>query len=227
MEMENNKKIQEENPLKVLWVLLSALGLLIVVGTAGFFFFSPGRESGEVKPTLAATTLIPAEKAEEFDPIEWARESETYPDMSDAEEQDDAFIVELITEEEAEAAPEPVKPVPEAVVKPAPVKPAPEPEPEPQPVYRDEKVQVYWIQVGSYGTMTKAESVSSFLKEKGLSTAVQTRAVDGVTRYRVRIGAFNTKEEADKFNGQVRTIRGFEESYVVQSYITKKVPVGS
>ena len=213
----------EDNPMKTLWVLLSALGLLIVVGVAGFFFFSPDKQSGELKPVLAATTPLTVETPEEFDPIEWARQSEEYPELAEEEGSDDSFIVELVTEDEAEPAVEEVKPMETAVLPvqtPAPVKPV-----EPAPVYMDVKVTVFWIQVGSYATMTKAESVSTYLQDKGLNSTIQVKAIDGATRYRVRIGAFNSKAEADKFNSQVQSLDGFEQSYVVQSSMTKQVRV--
>ena len=111
--MENRKTDQAGNPLKTLWVLLSALGLLIIVGIAGYFFFSPDKEEDALKPVLAATTAVPAETPEEFDPIEWARKSEEYPEMINEENQEDSFIVELVTEDEAAKAPETV---PEAAV---------------------------------------------------------------------------------------------------------------
>lgn len=221
MEMENRNTNHEENPLKALWVLLSALGLLIIVGMAGFFFFSPNNQTGEVKPVLAATTALPVETPEEFDPIEWARKSEEYPEMVSEDGSDDSFIVELVTEDEAVVEELPV-------VSALPVEtPRVEEPSEPVVKYKDVKVLVYWIQVGSYTTMTKAESVSTFLKDKGVSSTVQVKAVEGKTMYRVRIGAFNTKNEADKFNTQVRSLSGFEQSYVVQSTISKQVPVNS
>lgn len=221
MEMENRNTNHEENPLKVLWVLLSALGLLIIVGMAGFFFFSSNNQTTELKPVLAATTALPTEAPEEFDPIEWARQSDEYPEMVSEDGSDDSFIVELVTEDEAVAEKNA-----ELVTPPTEI-PQLEEAAEPVVTYKDVKVLVYWIQVGSYTTMTKAEGASSFLKDKGVSSTVQLKAVNGKTMYRVRIGAFNTKNEADKFNMQVRTLSGFEQSYVVQSTISRQVPVNS
>jgi len=227
MDMENRNTNQDGTSLKTLWVLLSALGLLIIVGASGFFFFAPDKNTGAAKPVLAATTPLPVETPEEFDPIEWARKSEEYPELMPEEEGNDSFIVELVPEEEMtaekpEETPEP-KPaaLPVVTPKPEPVKPAAEPEIQ----YKEIQEKMYWIQAGSYTTMTKAESVSDYLKEKGLSSTVQVKSIDGIPRYRVRIGAFNTEEEAEKFNSQVQGLSGFEESYVSQVFIKKKVPV--
>ena len=217
MEMEKKKNSLEDNSIKTLWVLLSALGLLIIVGVAGVFFFSPDKNQGEIKPALAATTALPAESPEEFDPIEWARKSEEYPELQEENPEEEDFIVELVTEDEIPV--EKPEPVAAPVEKPAPV------ESESEPVYKDVKVTVYWIQVGSYTTMTKAETVSTYLKDKGVNSTIQVKAIDGATRYRVRIGAFNSKAEADKFNTQVRSLDGYEQSYVVQSTVTKQIEV--
>ena len=217
MEMEKKKNSLEDNSIKTLWVLLSALGLLIIVGVAGVFFFSPDKNQGEIKPALAATTALPAESPEEFDPIEWARKSEEYPELQEENPEEEDFIVELVTEDEIPV--EKPEPVAAPVEKPAPV------ESESESVYKDVKVTVYWIQVGSYTTMTKAETVSTYLKDKGVNSTIQVKAIDGATRYRVRIGAFNSKAEADKFNTQVRSLDGYEQSYVVQSTVTKQIEV--
>jgi len=218
MDSNTSKQSFEDNNLKTLWVLLSALGLLIIVGTAGFFFFSPDKKGEELKPQLASTTLVPKDKTEEFDPIEWSRESDQYPGLT--EDDKDQIDVEVVTEDKtvpkvpAPAVSE-VKPEPKKVVKVQ------------EPAYKEITVQVYWIQVGSYSSLTKAENVSSYLKGKGLTSTVQSKEVNGNAVYRVRIGAFNTKEEADKFSTQVKALNGYEESFVIQSGMVKKVPVKS
>ncbi len=208
----------DDNTLKTLWVLLSALGLLIIVGTAGFFFFSPDKGSEELKPQLAATALAPQEKVEpeEFDPVQWSRESDEYPGLEN-EGEEISVELEVLPEEGDTVAVETV-----TEPEPAPVVQTPVPEP---PKYKEITVQAYWIQVGSYSSMTKAESVSAYMKEKGMSSTVQTRNVDGNAVFRVRIGAFNTKEEAEKFSSQVKSLKGYEESFVIQSPLVKKVPV--
>lgn len=214
---ENNRYVN--NHLKTLWVLLSALGLLIIVGTAGFFFFSPDKNTDELKPVLAATTLVP-EKSQEFDPIELARDSEEVPGLM--ENPEDSIEIELVDSDSSEETVEvEIAPVEENVAPAAPVIKAPEQQ------YKDITVQVFWIQVGSYSSLTKAESVSEYLKSKGLTATVQSKSVEGKAVFRVRIGAFNTKEEADKFSVQVKGLEGYEESFVIQSPMTKTVPLNS
>ncbi|MDC7242050.1 MAG: hypothetical protein PQJ50_16975, partial [Spirochaetales bacterium] len=114
---ENNR----DNYLKTLWVLLSALGLLIIVGAAGFMFFSPDKVTGEIKPALAATTIIPEEQREprEIDPIALSRGTEEVPGL--LETPSDEIEIQVVGSEE----PEPVVEEPAPVVAVEPVKPAP------------------------------------------------------------------------------------------------------
>lgn len=210
---ENNSP--ENNNLKTLWVILSALGLLIIVGSAGFFIFSPDKNTDELKPVLAATTLVP-EKTEEFDPIELSRDSDELPGL--IEQADDSIEIELVDSESL---------VEEAIVVEKPVAPASPVIKAPEAKYKDVTVQVFWIQVGSYSSLTKAETVSDYLKTKGLTATVQSKDVEGRAVFRVRIGAFNTKEEADKFSIQVVGLKGYEDSFVIQSSMTKQVPLNS
>jgi len=219
MEQNETNTAVDDSTLKTLWVLLSALGLLIIIGSAGFFFFSPDKAIDDGKPVLAATALVePQKQADEFDPIEWSRESDEYPGL----EEEDAIDVELVAPDEA-SEPEVVEaPEPAAAEQAPPVKPAVK-----EPSYKEVTVQVYWIQVGSYSSLTKAESVSDYMAEKGLNSTVQTKNVDGKAVFRVRIGAFNTKEEAEKFSTQVKTIDGYEESFVIRSGLVKRIPVNS
>ncbi|MGL1894435.1 MAG: SPOR domain-containing protein [Spirochaetaceae bacterium] len=84
-------------------------------------------------------------------------------------------------------------------------------------------VKAYWIQVGSFSTTSQANKSVSLLKEKGLSSRVVLSSVNGKSVYRVRIGAYESKDEADKFTTEVRKIEGFEESYVSESTTQKYV----
>jgi len=86
-------------------------------------------------------------------------------------------------------------------------------------------VTVYWIQVGSYNDLIKAEDVRDYLLTKDISSEIQTKSVDGKTYYRVRIGAFQSKGEADRFLEPIKNMKNFEESYVVQTTMIKEVPV--
>jgi len=72
----------------------------------------------------------------------------------------------------------------------------------------------YWIQTGSYKSQTKAEELAALLSGKGLSARLFSYASGNSTYYRVRIGPYGNKGEADKFLSIVKQIQGLESSYL-------------
>jgi DedD protein len=77
-------------------------------------------------------------------------------------------------------------------------------------------VKEYEIQVGSYKTRTRAESINEKLQELGLTGSIRTRQIGGVTYYRVRIGPYSSQGEAAKFLTWLRDVEGLEDSYISQ-----------
>lgn len=213
---------------KILWIILSVAVLLLVVLGAGLFMFSPASGSSSDDAQLASARVI---TPDEFDPIEWAQKDEEYPgieeEKAESTEADSEFVVvygesgDKETEEEKTAEtpapavavkPEPVKPVP--VVKPAPVKPAPV---KPAPV-KKVNVTEFWIQTGSFTSVASAEKAKQTLVSKGFTPTVQTKNVSGTNYFRVRLGPYPSKAEAEKFLHWVKGIDGFLESYVSKVY---------
>lgn len=84
-------------------------------------------------------------------------------------------------------------------------------------------VKAYWIQVGSFSTSSQAAKSVDLLKEKGLSSRVVLKTVNSKSVYRVRIGAYESKAEADKFCDEVKKIEGYSDSYVSESTTQKYV----
>jgi len=72
----------------------------------------------------------------------------------------------------------------------------------------------YWIQTGSYKSQTKAEELMSLLQSKGLGSRVFSWTSKGDTFFRVRVGPYSNKGEADKFLALVQQVQGLETSYV-------------
>jgi len=77
-------------------------------------------------------------------------------------------------------------------------------------------VKEYEIQVGSYKTRTRAESINERLKELGVAGNIRTRKVGGATYYRVRIGPYSSQGEAAKFLTWLRDVKDLEDSYISQ-----------
>lgn len=74
----------------------------------------------------------------------------------------------------------------------------------------------YWIQTGSYKSQTKAEDLASLLGDKGLSGRVFSYASQGSTWYRVRVGPYASRGEADRFLAEVKKLQGMESSFISQ-----------
>ena len=213
---------------KILWIILSVAVLLLVVLGAGLFMFGPSQAGDAVKTDSERVITT-----DEFDPIEWARSSESYPGVTEEEiaETEEDFVV--VYGESTEKADKPViekkvveipvvKEIPKQkeavkapVVKPLPVKPVVKAAPKPAV-----KVNVteYWIQTGSFTSLSSAENAKQLLVLKGFSPSVQTKTVNSQTYFRVRLGPYTSKEEADKFLNWVKGIDSFTESYVSKVY---------
>ncbi len=77
-------------------------------------------------------------------------------------------------------------------------------------------VREYEIQVGSFKTRTRAETINERLRELGLAGNIRTRQVGSATYYRVRIGPYSSQGEAAKFLTWLRDVKDLEDSYISQ-----------
>jgi len=100
-----------------------------------------------------------------------------------------------------------VRPAAKAPAKSAPIKP-------PAQTKTARRSVDYWIQTGSYKSQDKAEELAALLSGKGLSARLFTNTSGSGTYYRVRIGPYDNKSEADKFLSIVKQIQGLESSYL-------------
>lgn len=211
-----------------------ALFLTLLLGIGLWLFYPRGKVT---ESTITSTSKT----APAFDPIEWVRTKEEFPQLQPKGEEKKEDVVILYGEKPvlpqetpaktvppaASPRPEPVKPAPPAptpsreVVKPAPkITPAPAPTKTPPKTIT---VKEYTIQVGSFSSLDKAEEAGRLLKEKGLTGQIVVREVDGNRFYRLRIGPYENKAEAEKFLDWVKTLRGFENSIIFERMATKTV----
>lgn len=121
----------------------------------------------------------------------------------------------------------PAKPAPVAA-KSAPVKPAPKPQAKTaakpaaasakpaaqssQKAYND-----YWVQTGAFSTKVRAEGVKDTLASKGITSIIVNREQDGKTLFRVRVGPYTSKTEANYWLELVKSIDEFSGSMVFQT----------
>jgi len=72
----------------------------------------------------------------------------------------------------------------------------------------------YWIQAASLSSRTRAEDLQTRLKASALSAIITIHEIDGTPWYRVRIGPYQNKTEADGWVSRIRSMPGCEEAYV-------------
>jgi cell division protein FtsN len=107
------------------------------------------------------------------------------------------------TKKDAAPAEAPPKPEPSAPSDTAPASPAP-------------AAGRYTVQVASYNVRAQAEALRARLAEAGHEAYVAEGDAVGITRYRVRIGAFTTMEEARQAAGRL------ESQAQVATYVTTR-----
>jgi DedD protein len=75
----------------------------------------------------------------------------------------------------------------------------------------------FWVQAGSYSTRDRADNVKKNLDGKGITAIITNQEIDGRTYYRVRLGPYTSKNEAEYWLVAVKSIDGFEGSQVWES----------
>jgi DedD protein len=72
----------------------------------------------------------------------------------------------------------------------------------------------YWVQAGSFSVKARAEGVKETLASKGISSIIENREVGGKPFFRVRVGPYTSRDEADYWLVFIKSINGFEDSQV-------------
>jgi DedD protein len=109
----------------------------------------------------------------------------------------------------------------------APVRKAPTAAPSPAvpkaaaPEQKQKTQDNFWVQTGSFSTVARAEGVKDTLASKGINSLIENRDVDGKTFFRVRVGPYTSKNEADYWLALIKSIHGFEESLVFKTPVRK------
>ncbi len=224
---------------KILWIIVSAALFLCVVFAAGLLWFYP---SEDVK-TAAGGNSGGKEANIDFDPVEWVRNSNDYPGLSDAGRKEensgktDEFTIvygEDGSSSETSAAVISEKPAvnveaakasgaPEEQVKPAaaaPVVKQSAKENSSATVSQPVQTREYWIQAGSFKSRSGAQAAKEKLSAEGIASRITIKTVEGDDYFRVRIGPYTNKKEAEKFLDWVKKLDSFKSSYI--SMVTVK-----
>ena len=101
----------------------------------------------------------------------------------------------------------------ESAPRPAPAPAAPVASAAPAP--RITTVKEYWIQTNSFSTVARAEEERRIITSKGFPAIIQTRIIGDDTFYRVRVGAYSSRAEAEKFLLWIKN-SGFESSQIFE-----------
>ncbi|MDC7221421.1 MAG: SPOR domain-containing protein [Spirochaetales bacterium] len=221
--------MEDKNGKYTLMVLITALGGLAIVVLIGWaFFFNPlDTMEGTEKPELTLSSieeadqsyLLPEKSTDEL-LIDGIQNGDEVPLL--IEEGEDEIIItmeETVAEEESSVE----EAVPAVLVQPEP-EPVPEPAKE-QVTYKQVTQAIYWLQVGSFPNSNKAEALRTSLKDRGIDSVMQTRTVNGTLYYRVRVGAYYSKSEAEAFKSQLLSLDDISEVTLYTDSITKTVVV--
>ncbi len=237
---------------KILWIVFSITLFLLVVVVVGFIWFLPP-EDGEANTAIAGAGVVAESVGDRFDPIEWARGTTAVPGISEtaesgSEEGENLLLVIGAAEQatpsgttapsgqqqkisgETSPGPTTIRLAPSS----APPKPASTPavaqptaarpvRSQPAAKPRSVRVTQYWIQAGSFESRTRAEQTQQVLRDRGFNGRITSVDVSGSRYYRVRIGPYDSKAEAEKFLAWIKEIDSFDSSYISEVYTTRTV----
>lgn len=220
---------------KILWALMSVALLLVVLLVVGVMLMP----AGGLDLPVADGSDARGDNQAGFDALEYIREGEVLG-IQEAEIVDEEFVAvtgEIVIGEndpsEVEATASPMAdttsnaidvsemgaaPVTQTVSRPEPeptrtvVQNTPAPRPAATPV--TETGVEYWIQVGSFTKTSQAEDTKRVLAAKGVTSVIQTKDVAGTNYFRVRIGPYANKPEAEKFLDWITNLSDYSGSYI-------------
>ncbi len=221
---------------KILWIIVSVAVFLCVVFTAGLLWFYPSKDV----QTAEAGKGGSGQASIDFDPVEWVRNSADYPGLNPSENKEkdktDEFTIvygeaDSNTENNTVAGNAPsVVSVPAADTVKAPARaPVEKTSAKPEitaktsvketaavaaPAQPKRPVAEYWIQAGSFTSRSSAESAKRTLAEENISSRITIKTINGTDYYRVRIGPYANRQEAEKFLKWVKQLDAFDGSYI-------------
>jgi DedD protein len=82
----------------------------------------------------------------------------------------------------------------------------------PKKTYND-----FWVQAGSFSTRDRADGVKKTLDDKGIAAIITNQQINSQIFYRVRIGPYTSRSEADYWLAMIKSISGFESSQIWES----------
>jgi cell division protein FtsN len=193
---------------KIFWIVLSVSVFMVVVLVVGVLMLKQG------PVTVTGTQTISPLADPGTRVYEYTRESPTAREPTPAEPDSVKVTVgEEPRSVESPAAPAAVPEKPKLAAPAAKAAPAARPAPV-RPAVKTVKTVEYWIQTGSYKSQSRAEDLAKLLSDKGLAGRVSSFTAKKEGWFRVRIGPYTNKAEAEKFLAIVKQIQGLQASYL-------------
>jgi len=72
----------------------------------------------------------------------------------------------------------------------------------------------FWVQVGSFASRSRADALGQRLSDQGIVSRVTTRTSGADLFFRVRVGPYASRVEAEKFLAWVQRVDGMDGSYI-------------
>jgi len=72
----------------------------------------------------------------------------------------------------------------------------------------------FWVQTGAFSTMASAENVKETLATKGITSIIENGIINGRSLFRVRVGPYTSRNEANYWLALIQSMDGFEDSQV-------------
>ena len=83
------------------------------------------------------------------------------------------------------------------------------------------KVDEYWIQAASFTSRGRADDLKQGLADRGIAALISVKDISGKSWYRVRVGPYSAKAEAEGWMGRLKDLPGCADAYVSKLTSTK------
>lgn len=237
---------------KLLWISISACVFVLIVLAAGFFLLAPKQGGASAPATVGNTAPPKAQDPQDFlsnpptvPALEQPRSQDggviiVYGDKpalpaaaagtpatpatpaaaatSSAEAAQGASGTAAAAAAAAAAAPAKAPAAKQA----APAKATPAVAKKSAPKAEAKKIDEYWIQAASFTSRGRADELKQGLAEKGVAALISVKDISGKSWYRVRIGPYSAKAEADGWLGRLKDTPGCAEAYVSKTTVALK-----
>lgn len=84
---------------------------------------------------------------------------------------------------------------------------------------KKKQVDEYWIQAASFTSRGRADELKDLLAAKGVASLISVKDIDGKSWYRVRIGPYSGKNEAEGWLLKLKALPACSEAYITKTSV--------